>query len=319
MKKLRLWIRNYFGFSQNETDGFILLSLLITTLLLLPIFTNFFLKTESVPSAKESQYFEQWLNKFANDTSSYSSSKPLATQTGKQRRSKPSSITLSPFPFDPNQASRAELLRLGLPSKIVNNLLKYRDKGGKFRKKEDFAKLYGLSQKQYQILAPYIQINASKHAKEQLPKRAKASKPANQPFKKQEIRPIDLNQADTSDLRQIRGIGAVLSQRIISFREKLGGFIRVEQVREVYHLDPEVAEALLAHAYLSDTKIRQIAINQASFEELSQHPYINYNLARAIINYREQHGDYASLEDLSRIQIIKSETLEKIAPYLSWK
>ena len=224
--------------------------------------------------------------------------------------------------FDPNVATLATLLELGFSPKTAQILINYRHKGGKFKKKSDLKKIYGLSESFYQRLKPYIllpdgytQYTKGKKSKFSQNKRSFPKSSFNE--KNEEKLRFDLNIVDITTLKKIPGIGDVLSQRIIKFRDLLGGFIKVEQVREVYGLKPAVADKLLSCCFLGNTEVQKVNINQATIQELKKHPYISYTIAKAIVNYRQQHGNYDAFEELLHIKIINSEILNKIAPYLS--
>ncbi|NJO02773.1 MAG: helix-hairpin-helix domain-containing protein [Bacteroidia bacterium] len=128
---------------------------------------------------------------------------------------------------------------------------------------------------------------------------------------------FELNQVDSLTLTEIRGIGPVLSRRIIRYRDQLGGFVSFQQLGEVYGLTEDVRENLKAHSFLSDSPVRKLKINEASLDELRQHPYIGYRKARVIVNYRLQHGRFTSIDALSKINLMDSLSLDKLAPYLS--
>ena len=123
--------------------------------------------------------------------------------------------------------------------------------------------------------------------------------------------------ADTSAYIALPGIGSKLSKRIISFREKLGGFYSVAQIGEVYNLPDSTFQKIKKFLVVNSKAIRRININSATADQLRAHPYINYTVANAIFQYRQQHGNYSSVEDLKKIMTISDEMLNKVSPYLS--
>ena len=128
---------------------------------------------------------------------------------------------------------------------------------------------------------------------------------------------FDINLADTAKLKQIRGVGNVLSARIIKYRNKIGGFVSTKQVSEVYGLKPEVLQRLEESTFVTNGYVpSKINVNEAGEKLLASHPYISYKLASAIVAYRMQHGVFKSLDELQKIHILDGETLNKIAPYL---
>jgi DNA uptake protein ComE-like DNA-binding protein len=129
---------------------------------------------------------------------------------------------------------------------------------------------------------------------------------------------FNINTADESQLSTIKGIGSVLSARIVKFRNQLGGFISEAQYQEVYGLRPEVAERLKQHTYIcADFQPKKIDINTADTQTLAVHPYITYRQARSIIDYRAQHGPFLTVEALHYLTLIEGTTLNKLKPYLS--
>jgi competence ComEA-like helix-hairpin-helix protein len=237
--------------------------------------------------------------------------------------------TYKHFNFDPNTATVAQLESLGLPKFIAERIEKYRNKGGKFRKKEDLAKIYGLYPETYERLEPYITLPSAEEASTHTPQAELIAQPvaaeksllnekpvAIAPKKTETLAKFDLNTADTTQLKLIRGIGSGYAKRIVKFRDILGGFANADQVRETYGLPPETADELLKYGYLSGN-IKKLKVNQLSLAEL-RHPYLKFAQARAIIAYREQHGNFKSIEDLKQIKILDETTIQKIEPYLEF-
>lgn len=240
--------------------------------------------------------------------------------------------TYKNFNFDPNTASVDQFESLGLPKFIAERIEKYRSKGGKFRKKEDFAKIYGILPDTYERLEPYITLPSADDESLHTPQAQAAGRISDltldnkivetkitevvaKPITKQPIR-FDLNTGDTTDFMKIKGIGSGYAIRIIKFREMLGGFANAEQIRETYGLPPETVEEILKYGFLKDG-VKKLKINQLSLSEL-RHPYIKYFQAKAIIAYREQHGVFKNSEDLKQIKILDEATILKISPYIEF-
>ena len=152
--------------------------------------------------------------------------------------------------------------------------------------------------------------------------RAKKSQPADQPTFYKKAAPgtiIDLNTADTTQLTQLPGIGATFARRIVSYRDKLGGFINKEQLKEVFGIDSEKYAGLQAQVKVDAVHIRKIDINKATFDTLKRFPYLSYKQMNAIVQFREQHGEYTSVDDMRNIVILDDGILRKIGPYLVFK
>jgi len=130
------------------------------------------------------------------------------------------------------------------------------------------------------------------------------------------LQPIDVNDADTSIFMALRGIGSKLANRIISFREKLGGFYSIDQISEIYNLPDSTFQKIKPFLRTGTQPVKKININSADAATLRTHPYIRWNLANAIVQYRSQHGEYKSLDELKQIAIITPEIFFRISNYL---
>lgn len=218
--------------------------------------------------------------------------------------------TAALFRFDPNTATTEELQRLGLSARTAKTIENYRNKGGRFYQPEDLKKIWGLKPEFYERVKDFIVINKIEQS------RPKADY---KPFVKVEktISIVDVNSADTTALITLPGIGSRLSARIINFRDKLGGFVSVDQVGETYGVPDSTFQKIKAFLKIDPARVRKMNLNTATKEELQAHPYIRWNIANAIINYRNQHGNYKSVEELQNIHLIDNDLFEKIAPYLA--
>ncbi len=210
------------------------------------------------------------------------------------------------FDFDPNTASIDDFVQLGLSPKTAATIVKYREKGGTFYKKEDFKKIYSLKDSDFSRLEPHINI---------VPKKVNFKEDKFQNRKAKQVS-IDVNTASEEDWQQLRGIGPSYSTRIVEFRESLGGFHSIKQVNEVYGLPDSTFQAILPQLQFNSTPIRKLNINTATADELKAHPYLKWKQANVIINYREQHGAFESVDDLGKVKVISAETLAKLKPYL---
>ena len=130
---------------------------------------------------------------------------------------------------------------------------------------------------------------------------------------------VELNSADTGELQLLKGIGPVYASRIVKYREKLGGFARKEQLLEVYGMDEERYAGIAEHIKVDSAMVRKLEINKASIAELRRHPYLDYYQARAIVVFREKSGDYSTMADLLRVNLIDEETIKKLQGYIQFK
>lgn len=223
----------------------------------------------------------------------------------------PPDVPVNPkrFPFNPNHAAKEELMQLGFSGTIASRIIYYRQRGGKFEIKNDLLKIYGIDTAVFRQLYVYIELPEKPYAHVH-PKVVQAQHTA--------VKKINLNTADSLQLLYVRGIGPVLAQRIVKYRNRLGGFIRKEQLHEVYGLDSAAIAALSEIAFIDTTlSIRKININKATEEELSFHPYISRTASKAIVTYRFQHGPFQSEQDIGKIYALDEKTIQRIIPYLS--
>lgn len=212
-------------------------------------------------------------------------------------------------PFDPNLSTAKELADLGVPEKMASRIVKYRFNGGKFRIKADLLKIYGMDSILYSQLMPFIQLPES-HPPSPV-RLAKETKP-------QLL--LDINLADSIQLMSIRGVGPSRSRTIVRYRERLGGFVSIDQISEVYGLDSATVDQIKKRIFIrSDFKPRQIPINSVTEWQLKSHPYIKFNLAKSIAAYRFQHGSFRTPDDLKQIQLLDEVMFQKIKPYLTMK
>lgn len=129
---------------------------------------------------------------------------------------------------------------------------------------------------------------------------------------------FDLNAADSIDLEQLRGIGPTFARRIIRYRERLGGFANVEQLKEVYGMTVETYEAVAPHLSVNPAAIKRLNPNTASLQQLKAHPYLDYYQARAIVAWREKGHHYDSANDLHLVSLLDDSAIAKMEPYFEY-
>ena len=226
------------------------------------------------------------------------------------------------FYFDPNTADSTQLLRLGLQPWQVKNIYKYRAAGGIYRKPTDFAKLYGLTVKQYRELEPYIRISsdylpASTLVHEKGNYTHKVSKDStihHYPIKIKETEHIVLNTADTTSLITIPGIGPYYARKIVQYGNRLGGYVSVNQLDEIDDFPSEAKKFLV----INNPTPKKLNLNKLSLNELKRHPYINFYMAKDITDYRRLHGALKSLNDLRLSKDFPSDVIKRLEPYVEF-
>ncbi len=214
--------------------------------------------------------------------------------------------------FNPNSASDDDYLEMGLSPKQVSVIRNYITKGGKFKSKDDFKKMYCIGNSDYNRLSPYILIPEQR---KEMSKKL-FDKPKGAYIQKSDIT-LELNTADTVTLTQLHGIGTAYARRIIKYRDALGGFNNKEQLLEVYAFDSLHYNQIEEHITVNTDLIKKININIASFDDLKRHPYLKITIANALINYRKQHGNYKEVSDIKNLTLMNDGLYLKLAPYLS--
>lgn len=215
------------------------------------------------------------------------------------------------FPFDPNRADSATFVRLGLAPWQARNALKYRSKGGVWRSADDFARLYGLSQADFERLRPYIRIRPEDAARS-FRRSGEEERVFTRPDKLEEGSVVDLNAADTVLLKRIPGIGSYYSRKICRYREQLGGFVAAEQLREVEGL-PEGIERWFVVG--SQPAVRKINVNRADFKTLVRHPYLDYEQVKVIVTHIRKFGPLSGWDDLRLYKEFSEDDFRRLAPY----
>ncbi len=273
-------LNNYFYFSQKERRG---ISVLIILIFLVLVFNLFFLPRLKPPSNLNSVKLISLADSISENKQADSTQK------------------IEYFKFDPNTIKKSDWINLGLSPKQAQTIINYRNAGGKFYRKEDLKKIYSISDSVYKKLEPYIVIPKKTYSK----KTAKYQKLS-----------VEINMADSADLVQVYGIGAILSKRIIKYRDALGGFYNINQLLDVYGIDSSKFESLEQNFMPCNClKIVQININTATFKELLKHPYISYDFVKIIVNKRRKK-EFSSLEDFAKRTEISDADFQKLKPYL---
>ena len=299
------WFKEYLSFHKTERRGIIALVILLIGLIGFNMYQRYFWKGDW--EEIELKYGEQIIS-FEEET------KALADNAFSPKPWIPKAIDY--FSFDPNTLDSAGWVALGFSPKQSAAVIRYRNAGAVFRKPEDVKKLFVVDEEKYTELEPFISIKPiAEKPKKQWDKPKYEKKPK---WKTPEYIPkhIELNTADTIALVEIKGIGAYFARAIVEYRDKLGGYRNKNQVLEVYGMDSTKFAKIESEIWVDSTSFIKIDVNRATLKELVHHPYVNFNQAKAIVNYRKQHGLFKSVADLQKIHLVKGETYRKIAPYL---
>lgn len=244
------------------------------------------------------------------------------------------------FPFDPNEADSTQLLRLGLAPFQVRSIYRYRAKGGRFSTKDDFRRVYRLTNEQWERLSPLIRIAPKYRLVDAVPPsdKRRSSHPASSVVdtivhrsatdSSATSRPqrayvqklsgdetIDINLADSALLCRVPGIGSYFARRIIQYRRRLGGYVSVGQLLQIEDFPADA----LAWMQVADTcQVQKLQINRFSTRKLMKHPYMGYYRASEIADYRRVHGPIRSIEVLITLPHFSDDDIRRLAPYLSF-
>ncbi len=229
----------------------------------------------------------------------------------KYNQNKPFTGTM--FYFDPNSITQNEWLQLGVSEKTSTTILHYISKGGRFKEPEDLNKIWGLSDADKQRLIPYANIKQVEYTNKYVNNYTPYTKKI---YEKKVVSIIDVNFADSSGFDALPGIGGGYSRRIVNFRNKLGGFYSINQIAETFGLPDSVFQKIKPYLQISNN-IKKISINTCTEEELKTHPYIRWQLAKVIMAYKREHGNFTSVQDLKKVMLITDDIYSKISPYLS--
>lgn len=321
------FLQDFFSVSPKEARGIAGLLMLSVVVLLFPVFLKHYLFHRTQQEIADERIFLDSLVR------AVSLEKANGTGTAEEQEPSPGSVELKDF--NPNTAAADEMVRLGIPAFIARRIINYRQKGGVFRRKDDLRRIYDFPQDLYQKLLPYIrlsdeQVEGSGAAGENNPvpagpgdahsgqeKKKRTAFEAG--FQQAIIVPFDINKADTTQLKRLKGIGSGRARIIVNYRDALGGFHSESQYPEIYGLDTVALAGLKRYARILSPP-RRIPVNSVSPDELLRHPYARKHrrLSEAIIRYRDQHGAYHSREDLEKVINITPGFLDLMVPYLSF-
>lgn len=303
---------DFFYFSKSDRRALLLLSGILTGIILASTFFILCEQTDETEAETDDlAVYETFFDGLHKD----STAMPQQHEPYSQAEEK----SPETFFFDPNTADSTELLRLGLRPWQVRNIYKYRAHGGRYHRPEDFSRLYGLTQGDYDRLLPYIRI-ADKYkllADVQTPATGEDTHEPAYPRaeKYEEGTQVDLNTADTTELKKIPGIGSYYARKISEYRERLGGFVSTNQLGEIEGLPEGIGRWFT----LSSEVYRPLLVNRLSVDKMRRHPYLNFHQSRVIAEHRRKYGAIKKLQTLSLYEEFTPADLERLQPYISFE
>lgn len=257
-----------------------------------------------------------------------------------------------PTPFNPNLVDSLTLRKAGLTAKVTSNLLKYRRKGGSFRKPADVAKIYGMTPETMARISGSLvfdapvagtsTVGAERFSSDQRKDAGLAVLSVGQPLTTP-VQPVttlpavspatypqqnessgtvagmfELNTADTAQLQCLKGVGPVTADRLIRYRKQLGGYYNLAQLAEIKGLYPDVLARLQASLTVEPSHIVKIDLNKASLEKLKAHPYLDFYQAKVIVELRKARKKLTSLEELAAFKEFTPADLDRLQWYVTW-
>ncbi|MDW8273556.1 MAG: helix-hairpin-helix domain-containing protein [Chitinophagales bacterium] len=306
------WFRGFLYFSKQQLRAVFVLLILIIIAALLPYIFDYFFPPRfdyNEKISEQAMLLEQLLAK-NNDTLINSKNNPRNREKDEYKRESIDSGRL--FMFDPNKIGAKEWVQLGFSPKQAEAIEKIKGKGFIFYKPEDLRKIYVIGEAGYERLKSYVQIeNKSpdllKHINEN---KSPISLQAHQSI-------INLNTADSATLEKLPGIGPYLARRICAFRNALGGFVSVEQLKEVRGLPDTTFQKIRSRLFVGETTIRKLNINTLPVDSLAAHPYISQRQAQQIIAFRNMHGKFSKPQDIQKAVVMPDSVFEKLQRYLT--
>lgn len=291
------YLKTYFQFSRIQRKGIFVLLLIILILQFIYFFVDFSLNEKRVPEKEQLFSMQGEID-----------SLKLVNEDKKARI----------FFFNPNFITDYKGYKLGMSVQEIDRLLAFRKENKYVNSAEEFQKVTKISDSLLKKIAPSFKFPnwiANKKGSNKM-----VWKDDNPLLKKTEkIVLVDINLATQQDLMKIYGIGEALSGRIIKQKESFEAFVSMEQLDEVWGLSPQVVTELKKHfGVVTFPKIRKIAINDASLNELAAFPYFRYTLAKKIITYRSMNGNIGNIEDLVKIKGFPLEKAPIIDLYLKY-
>jgi len=289
-------ISTYFNFSKSQRSGLLVLLVLIVVLQTIYFFVD------SSLLVKENFEKERWLEVQTEIDS-------LKTATLIQGSKL--------YPFNPNFISDYKGYKLGMTVAEIDRLLSFRKQNKFVNSAEEFQKVTQVSDSLLVVIAPYFKFP------DWVKQKTKWKTFPNSNYysfvKKEKIVVIDINIATSEELVKVYGVGEVIAQRILNYKESLGGFVAMEQLNEVWGVSPEVVTNLNKQfKVISLSGIKKVDINNASIKELAQFPYFKYALAKQIVIYRSMNGTIASIDDLIKIKSFPVDKAKIIGLYLNF-
>jgi competence protein ComEA len=306
--RLHNWLNAFFILNKSEQRGIFILIILIISIASFNLFIPFISEANLDKVIVENQEeITAFLTEQQRINDSITKSK---NHFSKDNKIDKAIRRLSPFEFNPNNLPVESWKKMGFSDYQIKNIKNYEAAGGKFRSKNDLKKIYTISDKEFIVIEPYIIIPVNESSKKPRKFKAITINKVNS-FEK-----VDINSADKIELQKSLNTPLYISERIISYRDLLGGFVARNQLREVYGLSDSVFNAIDEFIITDTTVVQRIEINSVTFKELLKHPYFDYNTTKAIFKVRDRIGEFSDLNQIKMIEEINDSITTKALKYL---
>lgn len=308
------FLREYAYFTKAERRGIMVLLMMTMMVWTVPTILPYLLPKQQEKIAGYTQMADEYFSASPTDGNSLQRSAPTTFSrdiSSKKNPTRPEKYTrqkkpVAAFSFDPNTLPKDSLLLLGIPEKVVNILDNYRQKGGKFFKKEDLMKVYGFRQADFERLSPFIHLENENRKNQYKYSTKKYDYPVI----------LDINAAAEEDWKRLKGIGPYYSRKIVAYRDHLGGFSSINQVAEVFGFPDSVFQKIKDHLKLEQPVFRKIRLDTTDLQNLENHPYISRRQAKGLAAFINNHGPIKDPKILRETGLFSEEDVNRLVPYL---
>lgn len=300
------WLKNYFTFSNSDRNAVIILSVILFLLITGTKIIDHFGANEQFKINKTEIQAVQLSGNQKNvlpSNQKHYSDKPYNQTEVISGNDISNENETSLHTFNPNVFNENDWTQFGASTKLISTIQNYLTKGGYFKNADDLKKIYGLSDLLFIQVKPYLLFDT-------------ISNNSNKPILAYEK--LDLNVADSAALDNLKGVGNYTASKIIRYRNLLGGYYSVDQLKEIRGIKPEYLEPVLNQVIVLSPVFTFIEINNVDAKTLSIHPYVSTNEANAIVAYRKQHGNFKTADDLKSIELLSDSLINKLTPYLKY-
>lgn len=306
--------RDLFAFNKRERNGIFVLTTLIVLVIIIQVLMPYFVHTRT---EFESVNMDAYILQLKKDSAKWVAqnqkryAKPMYQKKHLSSSTKKKEPKLSPHLFNPNNATIEDWESVGLSEKQVSAINRYLNKGGVFRTKTDVAKMYVINEERFAYMKPFLLLpdslvqNKIYSDKEKLNSRVSF-----------DTIYVELNSADTTELKKLRGIGSYYARQIVYYREKLGGFYSITQLYEIENMREETVQKIEPFVTVDTLQINKLHINSDEARILVRHPYITWNMAKRIQDHRDFDHSFKSVPDLLKFGLLTEELYTKLVPYI---